>query len=56
MLDTESELFNSASQLETAKGNVVVGGFRLLAFAGALLDELGISAAALQTVPAAAPR
>ena len=56
VLDTESELFNSASQLETAKGNVVVGGFRLLAFAGVLLDELGISAAALQTVPAAAPR
>ena len=43
ILDAESELYNSASQAETARGNILVGAYRLCALTGELLPSLSIS-------------
>lgn len=42
MLDAESELFNSATQEATARGNEIVGAYRLYALAGQFLPVLNI--------------
>ena len=55
VLDAESELFNSSTQAATARGNILVGAYRLQALAGVLLRGLGIGTPALDTAPAVAP-
>lgn len=59
VLDTENELFNSSTQAETARGNILVGAYRLSALSGNLLPQMSINTAPLgQTPPrdAADPR
>ncbi|MBQ3060118.1 MAG: TolC family protein [Desulfovibrio sp.] len=51
VLDAESELYNSASQAETAKGNILVGAYRLCALTGELLPGLSIDTAPLENRP-----
>lgn len=52
VLDTESELYNSATQAETARGNVLVGAYRLTALTGNMLPEMSINTGPLaQTAP-----
>ena len=43
VLDTESELYNSATQAETARGNILVGAYRLSALTGNMLPEMSIN-------------
>lgn len=45
VLDAENELFNTQGQLITAQMNVLVGGYRLLALSGTILDAVGVSKA-----------
>ena len=42
MLDAENELFNSATEEATARGNEIVGAYRLYALAGQFLPVLNI--------------
>ena len=52
VLDTESELYNSATQAETARGNILVGAYRLTALTGNMLPEMSINTGPLgQTAP-----
>ncbi|MEG2139825.1 MAG: TolC family outer membrane protein [Bilophila sp.] len=51
VLDAESELFNSSTQAATARGNILVGGYRMYALAGVLLQELHIDTKNLNTAP-----
>lgn len=44
VLDSENELYNSASQAETARGNILVGAYRMCALAGDLLPRMGVPA------------
>ncbi|GFM37740.1 TolC family outer membrane protein [Desulfovibrio psychrotolerans] len=56
VLDAENELFNTQGQLITARMNVVVGGFRLLALNGDILSALNIDKKDyMDAVAAAAP-
>lgn len=48
VLDTESELYNSATQAETARGNILVGAYRLAALTGTLLPQMSINTAPLE--------
>ncbi|MGV7006052.1 TolC family protein [Desulfovibrio sp. QI0442] len=52
VLDTESELYNSATQAETARGNILVGAYRLSALTGNMLPEMSINTGPLgQSAP-----
>ena len=52
VLDTESELYNSATQAETALGNILVGAYRLSALTGNMLPEMSINTGPLgQSAP-----
>lgn len=42
VLDAENELYNSATQAETARGNILVGAYRLCALTGDLLPMMKI--------------
>ena len=42
VLDSENELYNSASQAETARGNILVGAYRLCALSGDLLPRMSV--------------
>ncbi|MBQ7608224.1 MAG: TolC family outer membrane protein [Desulfovibrionaceae bacterium] len=42
VLDTINELHNSSTQAETARGNILVGAYRLAALAGTLLPDMKI--------------
>jgi adhesin transport system outer membrane protein len=42
VLDTESELYNSSTQAETARGNILVGAYRLCALTGDMLPQMSI--------------
>ena len=42
VLDSENELYNSASQAETARGNILVGAYRMCALAGDLLPRMNV--------------
>lgn len=53
VLDAESELFNSSTQLETVRGNIIVGGYRLHALAGDLLPILKVNTEKLYEAPGA---
>jgi adhesin transport system outer membrane protein len=43
VLDAESELFNSSTQAETSRGNILVGAYRLSALTGNLLQQMSIN-------------
>ena len=51
VLDAENELFNSATEEATARGNEVVGAYRLYALAGEFLPKLGIDDKELYVSP-----
>ncbi|MDR1856878.1 MAG: TolC family protein [Desulfovibrio sp.] len=56
VLDTESELYNSSTQAETARGNILVGAYRLCALTGDMLPQMSIDTAPLfGTKPVADP-
>lgn len=59
LLDAQSELYNSSTQKVTARNNVLVGHYRLLALSGVLLPRLDIPVNKLYAAPeqaAADPR
>ena len=51
VLDTESELYNSSTQAETARGNILVGAYRLCALTGNLLPQMSINTGPLGQNP-----
>ncbi|MDR2745796.1 MAG: TolC family protein [Desulfovibrio sp.] len=55
VLDAESELYNSSTQAETSRGNILVGAYRLSALTGNLLPQMLIDLAPLGRRPAADP-
>lgn len=50
-LDAENELYNSSTQAETARGNILVGAYRLCALTGNLLPMMKINTAPLNETP-----
>ncbi|MBQ7618357.1 MAG: TolC family protein, partial [Desulfovibrio sp.] len=48
VLDTISELYNSSTQAETARGNILVGAYRLSGLTGKLLPSMGIDTRPLE--------
>ncbi|MBQ9452702.1 MAG: TolC family outer membrane protein [Desulfovibrio sp.] len=42
VLDAQNELYNSSTQAETARGNILVGAYRLSALTGNMLSEMSI--------------
>ena len=55
VLDTESELFNSASQVATTQSNILIGAYRLIAITGTLLRKVGVEEPTLFDTPAPPP-
>lgn len=55
VLDAESELYNSSSQAETARGNILVGAYRLCALTGNLLPWLSINTDPINQAPPVDP-
>lgn len=55
VLDAESELFNSSTQAETARGNILVGAYRLCALTGNMLPWLSINTDPLLNNPPVDP-
>lgn len=53
VLDAENELYNSSTQAETARGNILVGAYRLWALTGDLLPSLSIDTAPMDELPPA---
>lgn len=51
VLDSENELFNSSTQAVTARGNILVGAYRLAALTGLLLNDLKIDTKDLYKAP-----
>lgn len=51
VLDAESELYNSSSQLVTAESNAVIGAYRLYALTGRLLPEMKVDLSVLDIPP-----
>lgn len=56
VLDAENELYNSATQAETAHGNILVGAYRLCALTGDLLKILNIDTKPLNLNPVKDPK
>lgn len=48
VLDAENELYNSSTQAETARGNILVGAYRLSALTGNMLPEMSINTGPLE--------
>ncbi|MDR2820294.1 MAG: TolC family protein [Desulfovibrio sp.] len=56
VLDSISELFNSSTQAETSRGNILVGAYRLSALTGNMLQQMSINTGPLLgTKPPADP-
>lgn len=55
VLDSENELYNSSTQAEMAKGNILIGAYRLCALTGNLLPLMGVNTAILNENPAVDP-
>ncbi len=55
VLDAQSELYNSSTQAETARGNILVGAYRLSALTGNMLQEMSINTSPLAKKPARDP-
>lgn len=56
VLDAENELYSSSTQAETARGNILVGAYRLCALAGNLLPVMSIDTKPLYNNPAVDPQ
>lgn len=56
VLDAENELYNSATQAETAKGNILVGAYRLAALTGNLLPMMKIDYTPIELNPERDPK
>lgn len=56
VLDAENELYSSATQAETARGNILVGAYRLCALAGNLLPMMKINYAPIDLDPERDPK
>lgn len=56
VLDAENELYNSSTQAETARGNILVGAYRLCALTGELLPMLRIDTKPLDLNPERDPK
>ena len=55
VLDSENELFNSSSQAETAKSNVLIGAWRMLALSGEMLPKMNIDCSGIYKAPPVDP-
>jgi adhesin transport system outer membrane protein len=55
VLDAESELYNSSTQAETSRGNILVGAYRLSALTGNLLQQMSINLMPLGHLPPVDP-
>ncbi len=55
VLDAENELYSSSTQAETARGNILVGAYRLCALTGNLLPMLSIDVKPLAENPGVDP-
>ena len=55
VLDSENELFNSSTQAETAKSNVLIGAWRMLALSGEMLPKMNIDYSGLDKAPPVDP-
>ena len=55
VLDSESELYTSRSQAETARATAIAGAYNLVALAGDLLTRLKVSPEILSAEPLPAP-
>ncbi|MBO4300939.1 MAG: TolC family outer membrane protein, partial [Desulfovibrio sp.] len=55
VLDAQNELYNSSTQAETARGNILVGAYRLSALTGNMLHEMSIDTRPLHKKPAGDP-
>ena len=53
VLDSENELYNSSTQAVTARGNILVGAYRLAALTGLLLNDLKVDTKELYKAPSA---
>jgi len=51
VLDAQNELYNSSTQAETARGNILVGAYRLSALTGNMLPEMSINTRPLGNRP-----
>lgn len=51
VLDAHNELYNSSTQAETARGNILVGAYRLSALTGGMLHSMGINTKPLGNTP-----
>ena len=49
------ELFNSSSQAETAKSNVLIGAWRMLALSGEMLPKMNIDCSGIYKAPPVDP-
>ena len=56
VLDAENELYSSSTQAETARGNILVGAYRLCALTGNLLPMLSIDTRPLDQNPPRDPK
>lgn len=54
LLDAQSELYNSSTQKITAKNNILIGHYRMLALSGVLLARLDVPTDGLYAPPVAA--
>lgn len=55
VLDAENELYNSSTQAEMAKGNILIGAYRLCALTGNLLPLMGVDTSILGENPPVDP-
>ncbi|MBQ9405821.1 MAG: TolC family outer membrane protein [Desulfovibrio sp.] len=55
VLDAQSELYNSSTQAETARGNILVGAYRLSALTGTMLQDMSINLRPLDKKPVRDP-
>lgn len=55
VLDAENELYNSSTQAEMAKGNILIGAYRLCALTGNMLPLMNINTQMLQEAPPVDP-
>lgn len=56
VLDAQNELYNSSTQAETSRGNILVGAYRLSALTGNLLPEMAVNTRPLEKHPPRDPR
>lgn len=55
VLDSENELYNSSTQAETARSNIIIGAYRLLALTGTMLQKMNVDTGGLAKTPPVDP-